>query len=122
MNTKKSERIAEMIRELASEIILYNLSDPRVKSVTVTKVKMSRDNKYAKIFISVLGNDADKRTAFSGLKHAAPHIQREIGKSLSKRVTPKISFHFDESIEGCIRISKLLDEISKDTKEDAEEE
>jgi ribosome-binding factor A len=91
-------------------MVLYGLSDPRLGFVTVTKVKVSPDLQHAKVFVSVLGDQAERDTTMSVLENAARVIQRAVGPRLKTRTIPMISFEFDHSIEGSIRVSELIRE------------
>lgn len=111
-------RVAERIREEASQIILYELQDPRIELVTVTKVDLSADLKYATIYVSVLGEEAKRRTVLRGLESARGLIQKRIGRSIRLRETPAIRFEFDPSIEKSIAISRLIDQAVADLPHD----
>ena len=112
MSGRRVERIAERIREEASQIILFELSDPRIKLVTVTKVEISGDLSHAKIYVSVLGDEARRRTVLRGLASARGLVRSRISKSLGLREAPLITFEFDPSIEKAIEVSKLIDRVS----------
>jgi len=114
MSARRVARIAELIREEASQIILYQLRDPRIQSVTITKVDVSGDLRYAKIYFSVLGDEAQQRTVARGLTSARGLVQSRIGKTLGLRESPIISFEYDPSIVKSIEMSKLLDQIASE--------
>lgn len=117
MGNRRVARIAERIREEASQIILYELRDPRIQFVTVTKVDVSSDLRHAKVYASVLGDEAKRRAAFRGLASARGLVQARIAKSLALREAPIITFQFDPSIEKAIEISKLIDQAAADLPE-----
>lgn len=109
----RTQRIAEeMKREIAS-IIKENIKDPRVGFVTVTAVEVTPDSRYAKIFVSVYGDDDEVKRALEGLEKASGYIRKEIAKRIKLRYTPEISFHFDESIRYGAKIAELLAEMHK---------
>lgn len=110
MNLRRVARVAERIREEASNIILYELTDPRIQFVTITKVDLSKDLRHAKIYVSVLGDEAKQRTTLRGLASARGLVQSRIGKSLGIRDTPLITFEFDPTIASAIEISRLIDQ------------
>ncbi|MBI3820225.1 MAG: 30S ribosome-binding factor RbfA [Planctomycetes bacterium] len=115
MTSERSvQRIASWVHRKVATLLLRDIRDPRMGFLTITRVKVSRDLETATIYYSVLGNDKEKRQAARLLDHAAAYIQREIGSGLHTRVTPKIHFEFDESVEGGVRMSKLLNKISDD--------
>lgn len=107
-------RISEEIKREISNIIQNELKDPRLpKVVSITAVKVARDLKHAKIFVSVLGDDEEKKSALEGLKSAAGFIRREIGQKMQIRYIPELHFELDSSIEHGIYITKLIDETVK---------
>ncbi len=110
MARRRVARVAERIREEASEIILYQLQDPRIQFVTVTKVDLSNDLRYATVYVSVLGDETKQRTALRGLNSARGFIQSRIGDSLQLRETPNITFQYDPSIATAVEVSRVIDE------------
>ena len=110
MSGNRRERIARVIREEASRVILYELADPRIGFVTVTKVKVSGDLQSAKVFVSVLGKEGDRTKTMRALAHATNVVRRAVAPRLKTRLMPSISFEFDESVEGAIRVESLIRE------------
>ena len=103
----------EVMRELAS--IIRNLKDTRIPLMTsVVKVSVTNDLRYAKAYISVMGDDETKKKAMEGLKSASGFIRREIGKKIDLRYTPEFIFELDDSIEHGARIEQLLNNLNKD--------
>lgn len=117
MNIKRANRISEEVRKIVSEVIFNGLKDPRVSTMTtVTGVEVTRDLSYAKIYISVLGDDANKEETIKGLNSAKGFIRKEIGNRMDLRYVPEPIFHLDESLEKAMSLSKLIDEVNKDNK------
>ncbi len=113
---KRSDRVSEQIRAELSDILLRKTKDPRIGFVTITRVKLSDDLKYATVFVSLIGDDARKREALKGLKSGSHFMRGELGHRLRLRTAPELSFRLDESIE---KGSKTLDILrSLDIKED----
>lgn len=102
------ERLKEVIRERASELILYELNDPRLGFCTVTKVDLTSDLSQAVIYVSVLGDETQKRTTLRGLKAGRGLIQSEIAKVLRTRTTPHVEIELDESIERSFRLQEKI--------------
>ena len=101
----------EVMRELAN--IIRSLKDSRIPLMTsVVKVSVTNDLRYAKAYISVMGDDETKKKAMEGLKSAAGYIRREIGKRIDLRYTPEVIFELDDSIEHGARIEELLNNIN----------
>ena len=116
MNNKRLGRISEEVRKVVSEIIGNGLKDPRIHSMTtVTKVEVTRDLRYARIYISVLGDDREKKDTIEGLENAKGFIRRDISSKIDLRYTPEPVFVLDESIEKGMYISKLIDEVNKNS-------
>ncbi len=107
----RTDRISEEVKKEVSTIIQNELKDPRLpKMISVTAADVTRDLRYAKIYVSVLGNEDQKRDALRGLKSAAGFIRREIGHRIQLRYTPEIIFEMDDSIERGVYLNKLINE------------
>jgi len=107
----RSARLNEVLKEEIADILRKKLKDPRIGFVTVTGVKASPDLRHADIFVSVLGTEEEKESAYKSLKGATGFIRSELGKRLRIKFLPEISFVIDESIDEGIRISKLIKRI-----------
>jgi ribosome-binding factor A len=112
MKPHRLERVAEAIREVASETILFELRDPRVKSagVTVTRAEVSGDLQHAKVFVSVMGSPREQQLAMYGLKNAAGFVQSKLAKRLQTRFTPVIQFELDQGVKKSIEMTRLINE------------
>lgn len=113
MTSRRCERLAESIKQEVSKIILYELKDPRISFVTVTKVEVTPDLKKAKVYISILGEDNTRRKTLRAIEHAKGFIQAKVGAQLQIRYTPVLMFYLDESLQKSLHISKLIDEAVK---------
>jgi ribosome-binding factor A len=116
------EKVGDLIRTELADIILRKLKDPRVGFVTITHVEVSPDLRHARVLISVLGSDEQKKDTMKGLKSAAPFMRVELGKRMKLRVTPELAFTFDESIERGAHMLELLESIKKEHKDGEGEE
>ena len=113
MNIKRVNRISEEVKKVVSELIYNSIKDPRVSLMTtITKVEVTRDLRYARIFVSVLGNQEEKNNTIIGLQSAKGFIRKEIGSKIDLRYVPEPIFHLDESIEQGIYMSKLIEEVN----------
>ena len=111
----RTNRISEEMKKEISAIIQNELKDPRLPHmISVISADVTRDLRYAKVFISVLGSEDDKKNALHGLKSAAGFIRREIGHRMQLRYTPEILFELDDSIERGAYISKLINDTMKE--------
>lgn len=108
-------RISEEVKREVSNIIHNEIKDPRLPGmVSVVAANVTKDLRYAKIYVSVLGSEEEKKNAMEALKSAAGFIRREIGHRIKLRYTPEIHFELDTSIEHGAYISKLINEtVSK---------
>ena len=118
-NYQRTDRISEEIRKHLSDII-RELKDPRIPLMTsVVSVSVTKDLKYAKAYISVMGDEETKSEAIKGLKSAAGFIRREIGSRVLLRALPEFSFVLDTSIEHGAHINELLHSVIKNDVEEA---
>lgn len=114
MNERRIARISEEVKRVVSDLVLNDLKDPRIADmVTITDVEVTRDLSYARIFVSVLGDDKEKEDTLEGLENAKGFIRTEIGKNVELRHVPKPVFLLDESVEKGMRISQLLSEVNR---------
>lgn len=107
----RTDRISEEIKKELSELIRNHIKDPGLPEfVSVTAVRVTKDLRYAKAYVSVLGDVDKKKDALAALTRAAGFIRHEIGQRINIRFTPEFSFHLDDSIEKGMYLSKLIDE------------
>ena len=110
MKSHRLARVSEVVREVVSTTILFELKDPRVKNVTVTRAEVAADLQHAKVFVSVMGTDKEQSLALHGLRHSAGFIQAKVAKQLATRFVPVIQFVADQGVKRSIEISRLLRE------------
>jgi ribosome-binding factor A len=110
MATARMRRINEVLREVVGAAIGSELSDPRIGFVTVTSVETSPDLRAAKVFVSVLGSEEEREATLAGLHSSRGLIQAKIARETRMKRTPTLSFHYDETVEQGVRISRLLEE------------
>lgn len=123
MNNKRINRISEEVRKVVSELLYNGIKDPRISPMTtVTRVEVTRDLSFAKIYVSVLGNKEEKADTIEGLNSAKGFIRKEIGSRIDLRYSPEPIFHLDESIEQAIYMSQLIKEVNKDIDKDESDE
>jgi ribosome-binding factor A len=113
MSSERMRRVDGAVREVLSEAITSELKDPRVGFVTVTGVRTSPDLRHARVYVSVLGTDAERDDSLAGLRSAHGYLQRRVAGALRIKHTPTLAFEYDESIERGLRISRLLDEAPR---------
>jgi ribosome-binding factor A len=109
---RRSDRVAEAIREEVANFLASDAKDPRLAGmVTVTGCEITRDLRHAKVFVSVMGTDAERAQTFEGLASVATHLRARVGRALRLRLAPEIVFKPDESVAHAARIEDLLAKI-----------
>jgi ribosome-binding factor A len=113
-NSVKNIRINGEVQRVLAEIIRGELKDPRISPLTsVVSVEVAPDLKTCKAWISVYGDEDARKATIEGLKSAEGYIRRELAGRINLRNTPEIRFIVDQSIAYGVRMSKLIDEVSK---------
>lgn len=111
---RRPEQLAELIREELSQVVGYELDDPRVEAVTVTDVRVSENLRDARVFILAEGTEEEKTQALVALKKAAPYVRRQLGQALNLKYTPEIHFVRDTVEEKATRVEALLSQIERE--------
>jgi ribosome-binding factor A len=111
MSLRRIAKIAEAVREQVSTSILFDLKDPRVKHVTVTRVEVSSDLRNAKIYVSVMGDEKTQRLTLRGLESARGFLQAKLAERVQTRYTPILHFYLDQGVKRSIEASRLLREV-----------
>ncbi len=110
MKSHRLARVSEVIRETAANAILFELKDPRVKNVTVTRAEVSGDLQHAKVYVSVMGSEREQQLTMHGLKSAAGFVQTKVAERLTSRYVPHVTFVLDEGVKKSIEIGRLIRE------------
>jgi ribosome-binding factor A len=111
MSNRRAQKVAEAIREVVSMAILTELQDPRIRDVTVTCVEVSGDLRYAKVHVSVMGDEVRQGLSLKGLQSAVGFLQAKIGDRLALRFTPRLSFLLDQGVKNSIAVARILREV-----------
>lgn len=121
MKTHRLARISAVIREVASETILFKLSDPRIQMVTVLRAEVSGDLQHAKVFVSIMGDDERQKETLIALNHASGFVQAQLADRMKTRFLPVLTFVLDLGVKKSLEVSRLIQEalanpskISKD--------
>ena len=109
MTAGRMRRVDEAMREVLSDAITSELKDPRVGFVTVTAVETSSDLRHARVYVSVLGTDAERRRSLDGLRSAHGFLQRRVADELHVKNTPTLEFAYDDTAERGQRIADLIE-------------
>ena len=114
--SRRSERLQDQIRSDISELLQREASDPRLLNgamISITEVEITEDLRYAKVFVSILGSEAQVREAFDGVQHAGGFLRHELARRLVLRRVPELSFYLDPSVTRGARILELLKELGE---------
>lgn len=112
--TRRADRLRAAVIEEVADIIKHRLKDPRVGFVSVTDAEISADGRQARVFVSVLGDNAAQAQAMQGLTSATGFVRSELASRLRLRFTPEVSFQHDPSIERGARIQRILVDIRQE--------
>lgn len=119
MQGRRADRVSTLIQEEISRLILQAVKDPRVRCATVTRVRVSDDLRYAKVYIAPIGGEEKQRQeTLIGLKRAAGFLRGELGRRLCLRYIPELFFSLDDSLEQDLHLAELFRQIeASETKE-----
>jgi ribosome-binding factor A len=107
----RMRRVDEAIREVLSDALgSADLKDPRIGFVTVTDVKTSADLRHARVYVTVLGGEDERKNSLAGLQSAVGVLQRRVGRELRMKRTPTLEFRYDETTDRAMRMEELLDD------------
>jgi ribosome-binding factor A len=107
--TRRTERVAEEIREEVARILAREIKDPRIGFVTITRATITPDLRVARIYVGVLGDETQRRKTLSGLAQATGFIRRAVAHHLRLRIAPELSFEYDEGLDATDRVARLLE-------------
>jgi len=109
--TRRSQRVADLVRAELSRLVLTEARDKHLRSVTITDVEMPPDLKSARVYFSTLGTEADRAAAGEALRRAAGFLRREVGQRCALRYAPELHFSDDRSLERGARVEELLAQV-----------
>jgi len=113
--TRRTERLGALFRQELSELLRRELRDPRLSQlITITRVEVTPDLQYARVYVSVLGEPEEKREAMAALKGASAYLRHLLGQRLVLRRIPVLQFRLDESLEQGDRLLRLIDRLSRE--------
>lgn len=115
--TRRTDRIAHLIQREIGNVILKELTDVRIGFVTISRVEVTTDLAFAKVYISVLGSDKEKRDSMAGLAHSASYLRTHLSKVLQMRTVPRLTFVEDKNLDHGFRINQILNDIKREKTE-----
>ncbi len=110
MTSRRNDRVRAAMREEISNMLQRDLKDPRLGFATVTDVRVSGDLQHVRVYVSILGDDEERQQTMQALESARGYVRSEIGRRVQLRLTPEISFAYDDSIERGARLLRLISE------------
>jgi ribosome-binding factor A len=117
MDQRRVARVAESIREELSQMIGFEMKDPRLVGVTVAEVHVTPDGREARVKVMVYGDAEKQKEALAGLQHAKGHLRHEIGDRMELRHVPELFFETDTGTEASARVEELLRRVRKNKRE-----
>lgn len=118
----RTQRIADRIREELSEMLVMEISDPRLSGISITDVKVDRELAYADIYFSSLEGPERAGEIQAGLEHAQGFLRRELSRRVELRVFPRLRFHYDPTFDRAERIERLIASLHQEERTDAGQE
>jgi ribosome-binding factor A len=121
--SRRTERIASLIRETIGALLIKKMSDPRIDPArtSITRVEVPADLLTAKVYVSIMGTEAEQRTAIRALQHASGHIQQLMMREIELRNTPILSFELDVQYKKAIETQAILQQVSEELRRKDEE-
>ena len=116
--TRRTKKVAELIRHELGRVLTSELDDPRIGFVTLTRVEVTPDFRTARAYVSILGSAADERTALRGLNSARGRMRAALGNCLTLRCVPDLTFCVDPGVKHSIRIGSLLSDLAREREAD----
>lgn len=110
----RTEKLRQLLKEEVSDILRREIKDPRLGFFTVIDAEITSDLQHAKIFVSILGTEEERRQSMEVLKHAQHFVRQEFGKRVRMKTLPDIQFRLDDTVDRGVRILELLEEIKRD--------
>lgn len=111
--TTRQEKLVGLLKEEVSDILRREIKDPRLGFFTVIDAEISADLRHAKVFVSIMGTEEERKQSMEVLKHAQHFVRQEFGKRVRMKVLPEIQFVKDESVDRGVRMLELLEEIKR---------
>ena len=115
--SRRTERVAHLIQREIGNVILQELTDVRIGFVTVSRVEVTTDMAFAKVHVSVMGSDKQKRDSMAGLSHSASYLRTHLSKVLQMRTVPRLTFVEDKNLDHGFRINQILNDIKHEKTE-----
>jgi ribosome-binding factor A len=112
--SRRTEQVGHEIQRILSQVLEFDLKDPRVGFVTITSVNVTPDMQRANVNVSVMGDEAERRESLRALERAKGFLRRRVGEELSLRQVPELKLHLDTSLDHALRIGELLNDVEEE--------
>lgn len=113
MTTRRQRRVSELIHRELGTLLLFGVRDPRLASVTITEVDVTRDLQMARVYFTVLGEDGDKAEVLAAMRNATGFLRTQLAAKVELRVAPELVFELDQTAEHARRIEDLLNQLKE---------
>jgi ribosome-binding factor A len=107
----KQGRMSDRIHQILSHLLLREVSDPRLRNITVMEVQLDPELMYAKVYVSAMGDESREAKVMVGLRRANGFLRREVGKRIRLRNTPELHFHWDHTLKRADRINQIISNL-----------
>ncbi|MEJ2155943.1 MAG: 30S ribosome-binding factor RbfA [Desulfobacteraceae bacterium] len=114
----RSDRVGGLIQQVLAELLLTEISDPRLSQTTITAVKVSRDLRFARIYFATSGRDGAAEAAKEGFNRACGFVKRELAQRLGLRYMPDLKFFYDDAIDRGARMEQLIKLVKENDRSD----
>jgi len=118
----RAVRVAELVKHEIANMLIKGLKDPRIGFVSVMGVRMSPDLRYANVYVSLYGEEKEKKSSLIALQNSTGWVRREIGRNLKLRLTPEVRFFEDTSLEEVYHLENVLQELNESEKDNPSNE
>jgi ribosome-binding factor A len=122
MEHGRPKRVGQLLRQEIAGLITKGLKDPRVGFVSIMAVRMSKDLRYADVYVSTYGDEKERKSSLIGLKNSAGFIRRELGKRIRLRYAPEIRFFDDKTLDEVFHLEDVFKELHEGERDDADEQ
>ncbi|MBN1286105.1 MAG: 30S ribosome-binding factor RbfA [Anaerolineae bacterium] len=120
--TIKQERMSERILEILSDLLVFDVKDPRLNGVTITEVQLDREMQFAVVYVNAMGEEERAEEVMEALERAGGFLRREVGARVRLRRTPELRFKWDDTLAHAERVNRLLDSLDIPPATDADED
>ena len=122
VSKNRAQRIADRIHEEISEMLIFDIQDPRLSGVSVTDVTVDRELAFADIYVSSLQGSESAENILTGFKRASGYLRSELARRIDLRTFPRLRFHWDPAPEHAEKIENLLDSLSQENQPTSEDD